>query len=64
MVSFFKCYFLSPNKDIYRLIAREYDSTALQVYKLAHGKRGRNNKDYYIIKKLKEHGVLNVTFYK
>ncbi len=37
-------------------------SSALHVYRLAHGKRGRSNKDYYIVKKLKEQGVIVPTF--
>ena len=64
MLSVFKCYFLSSNKETYRLIAREYGTTAMHVYRLAHGRCGRSNKDYYIIKKLREQGVLGATFYK
>jgi hypothetical protein len=64
MLGIFNCYFLFRNRKIYRVIAREYDTTAIHVYRLAHGRCGRSNKDYYIIKRLKEKGVLNATFYK
>ena len=64
MCSIIKYYFHSRHRDIYRAIAREYDTTAVHVYRLAHGRCGRTNKDYYIIKKLKEQGVLDATFYK
>lgn len=64
MVALFKYYFLSHNREIYRAIAREYGTSAVHVYRLAHGRRGRSNKDYYIIKKLKEQGVLTGTFFQ
>jgi hypothetical protein len=57
-----KCYFFSRNKEIYRAIAREYHTSLFHVYRLAHGKRGRSNRDYYIVKKLKEQGVIVPTF--
>ncbi|MBF6628095.1 MAG: hypothetical protein ITG04_06255 [Proteiniphilum sp.] len=38
-----ECYFLSRNREIYRAVAREYGTTAMHVYRLAHGRRGRTN---------------------
>ena len=64
MLAVLKFYFFSRNREIYRAIAREYDASAVHVYRLAHGRRGRSNKDYYIIKKLKEKGLLTATFYE
>lgn len=58
-----QCYFFSRNREIYRAIAREYDTSTVHVYRLAHGRRSRSNRDYYIVKKLKEQGVLTATFY-
>jgi hypothetical protein len=60
MWSIIRCYFLSRNRDIYRDVASEYHTSALHVYRLAHGKRGRSNRDYYILKKLKEKGVITL----
>ena len=53
MISAFKFYFFSHNKKIYRTIAHEFDTSVRHVYKLAHGKRTKNNLDYYIVKKTK-----------
>jgi hypothetical protein len=64
MLALIKCYFFSRNREIYRAIAREYGTSAVHVYRLAHGRRGRSNRDYYIIKKLKEKGILNATFFE
>ena len=64
MFSVIKYYFFSRNREIYRAIAHEYKTSAVHVYRLAHGRRGRSNKDYYIIKKLKEKGILKVTFFE
>jgi hypothetical protein len=61
MFSALKCYFFSSNKEIYRLVAREYNTSAVHVYRLAHGKKGKGNRDYYILKRLKEHGVIDNT---
>jgi len=58
MRSIFKCYFLSRNRKTYRAIAREFHTSTLHVYRLAHGRLGKCNKDYYIIKKLKELGII------
>lgn len=62
MWSILKYFFLSRNREVYRAIAREYRTSALHVYRLAHGKRGRSNKDYYIVKKLKEQGIIVPVF--
>ena len=61
MISTLKCYFFSSNKEIYRLVASEYKTTAVHVYRLAHGKKGKGNRDYYILKRLKELGVIDNT---
>jgi len=64
MVGLYKYLFKSGNKGIYRSIANQYGSNPLRVYKLAHGKKAKSNKDYQILKRLcKEEiieGVLNV----
>ncbi len=62
MLSFIRYRFFSRNRETYRAIAQEFDTTAIRVYRLAHGKRSRSSKDYYIVKKLKEEGVLTATF--
>lgn len=64
MFSVIKYHFFSRHRELYRAIAREYGTTAVHVYRLAHGRRGRNNSDYYIIKKLREQGVITATFYE
>jgi len=61
MVSALKCYFFSSNKEIYRLVAREYNTSPVHVYRLAHGKKSKGNRDYYILKRLREEGVINST---
>lgn len=63
MISAFKFYFFSNNKKIYRTIAHEFDTSVRHVYKLAHGKRTKNNLDYYIVKRLREEGVVSSTVY-
>ncbi|QRX64223.1 hypothetical protein JS578_02910 [Dysgonomonadaceae bacterium zrk40] len=62
MYSFIRCYFLSSYKKIYRSIANEYKTSAIHVYRLAHGKRSRGNRDYVIKKRLKEEGVIKAVF--
>lgn len=64
MLSIFKFYFLSSNREIYRAIAREHDTSAIHVYRLAHGRRGKCDKDYYIIKKLRDKGLITYIFHK
>ena len=59
MISAYKFYFKSSNRNLYRAIAREYGTTGIHVYRLAHGKLGKSNKDYYIIKRLKEEGIID-----
>ncbi len=61
MLSAIKCYFLSSNRKIYQLVAREYNTSPVHVYRLAHGKKSRGNTDYYILKRLREEGVINST---
>ena len=63
MISAFRYYFISRNKQIYRDIASEFGTSVRHVYRLAHGKRTKNNLDYYIVKKLKEEGVVSSTVY-
>ncbi len=63
MISTFKFYFKCGNRKLYRAVAREHGSTGIHVYRLAHGRRCKNDKDYYIIKRLKEEGVISSTVY-
>ena len=63
MIVTLKFHLACDNRQIYRVIAREFGTSALHVYRLAHGRRGRNDRDYYIIKRLKEEGVLISTFF-
>ncbi|MFA7040918.1 MAG: hypothetical protein WC191_10645, partial [Proteiniphilum sp.] len=58
MCSIIRCYFLSSYKATYRTIASEFNTTAFHVYRLAHGRRSRGNRDYQIKKRLKEEGVI------
>ncbi|MDD2513173.1 MAG: hypothetical protein PHS71_07990 [Proteiniphilum sp.] len=58
MYAFIKCYFFSGHRKIYRSIAREFHTTVIHVYRLAHGKRGKGNRDYYIKKRLREEGII------
>jgi len=48
MYSLIRCYYLSVNKEIYRSIAREFNTTAIHVYRLAHGKKSKGISDYRI----------------
>lgn len=61
MISAIKCYFFSSNKKVYQIVAREYKTSPVHVYRLAHGKKTRGNKDYYILKRLREKGVISST---
>lgn len=63
MIATLKFHLACDNRQTYRVIAREFGTSALHVYRLAHGRRGRNDRDYYIIKRLKEKGVLISTFF-
>lgn len=58
MKIFFRYIFLSTNKETYRSIARKLKTNPLQVHRLAHGKIARTNKDYQILKQLKEHDII------
>lgn len=58
MFDLFKFLFFSENKAVYRSIAREYQTGALRVYRLAHGKRARSNKDYQILKSLRKQDII------
>lgn len=61
MISAIKCYLLSSNREIYRSVAQEYNTSAVHVYRLAHGKKSRGKTDYYILKRLREYGVIQST---
>lgn len=58
MILLFKYLFLSGNKPIYQAIARNMNVRELRVYRLAHGKKAKNNKDYQILKELHKEGVI------
>lgn len=62
MISRIKFHLLSRNRNIYREIAQEYGTSPIRVYQLAHGRRGKNDKDYFIIKRLKEKGLIVGTY--
>ena len=59
----FRYYFTSRNKKVYRAISREFGTSVRHVYCLAHGRRTKNNMDYYIVKRLKEEGIISSTIY-
>ncbi|MEA4918546.1 hypothetical protein SDC9_194834 [bioreactor metagenome] len=58
MFDFIKFLFFSENKAVYRAIARENHVGAFRVYRLAHGKRARTNKDYQILKRLRREEII------
>lgn len=58
MFAIFRFLFLSENKAIYRKIASENQVSPLRVYRLAHGKKAKNNKDYKILKSLRKEGII------
>lgn len=51
-------YFLSKNRSLYLEIAKQHNSSPINVYALAHGKKARSNKDYDIIQSLIDRGVV------
>lgn len=51
-------YLLSKNKGTYSEIAKLHNSSAINVYALAHGKKARSNKDYDIIQSLIDKGIV------
>ena len=58
MVDFIKFSLSSRNKGLYRSLATSIGTSTRRVYKLAHGKKAKSCKDYEILKKLQEHGVI------
>ncbi len=58
MVKLIKYILFSENKELYRKIAKEHSTTSRKVYLLAHGKRAKSNKDYKILKSLKENNII------
>ncbi|WP_313382283.1 hypothetical protein [Proteiniphilum saccharofermentans] len=62
MFDLVKFLFFSENKTVYRSIAREYGTTPLRVYRLAHGKRAANNRDYQILKILQKQDIIEGVF--
>lgn len=52
-------YLLSKNKSIYLEIAKRHNSSPINVYALAHGKKARSNKDYDIIQSLIDKGIVS-----
>lgn len=58
MIDLFKYLFFSENKKHYRKIARQFKSTRRNVYKLAHGKKAMDYKDYEILKELVELNII------
>ena len=46
-----------------RAIVCEFKTSVRHAHKLAHGKRTKNNLDYYIVKRLREEGVVSSTVY-
>lgn len=58
MFSLFRYLFLSKNKIVYRSIACECQTNSLRVYRLAHGKRAKCNKDYQVLQKLRKQEII------
>ena len=58
MLYLFKYLFLSENKAVYRHIAQQHKVSALLVYRLAHGKKARNNKEYMVLKNLRKAEII------
>ena len=50
--------FLSGNKAVYRSIARQHQTSSIRVYRLAHGKKAKSNKDYRILKSLQKEEII------
>lgn len=58
MIVFFKYLIFSQNKKDYREIALKFNTTTRNVYRLAHGKRGKKYKDYAILKELSNRQII------
>ncbi|WP_298653792.1 hypothetical protein [uncultured Proteiniphilum sp.] len=58
MLGFLRYMFFSGNKAVYRSIAREFQTSSFRVYRLAHGKRAKTNKDYQILKHLQKQEII------
>lgn len=58
MFCFFKFLFFSEHKAAYRSIACEHKTTSFRVYRLAHGKKAKCNKDYKVLKSLKKLDII------
>ena len=58
MIVFFKYLFISENKKLYKEIAHQFKSSKRNVYKLAHGKKAKNYKDYSILKELSKRQII------
>ena len=54
--------FFSGNKAVYRSIAREFQTNSFRVYRFAHGKKAKNNKDYQILKSLEKEEIIEGVF--
>lgn len=54
--------FFSGNKAVYRSIARDFQTNSFRVYRLAHGKKAKNNKDYQILKSLQKEEIIEGVF--
>lgn len=51
-------YLFSDRKPIYREIAAQHRSTPFYVYRIAHGRRLKNNLDVFIAHTLMQRGIL------
>lgn len=57
MIVFYR-YTFSKNRKLYKEIACNFKSTSRNVYKLAHGKKAKNYKDYAILRELSKHEII------
>lgn len=62
MFDFIKFLFFSENKATYRSIAAKHQVGTLRVYRLAHGKKAKRNKDYQILKSLQKQDIIEGIF--
>lgn len=58
MVDLFRYVFFSNNRRHYREVASEFNTTTRKVYKLAHGKKAKNYKDYKILRELAKREII------
>jgi hypothetical protein len=56
--SLFAYLFHSENRVTYSSIARELRVSPLRVYRLAHGIRAKNDRDYQILRILRKHLII------